>query len=207
MFNRMEVIGKVVNKPIVKKDVVSFEIRDSRNNLTEVYKIVAFEPLIEETVGGVDNLIEGLELLVQGPYKIKRDGTNKQIVCGADAILHLGTVSPIEDSAPNSEEEKEVETHAEAEKEDENPISNDVPENDTPPFPPSEETPSTEPQAPLSVEEEATEVKIGEFGLPHPDNFSLFESPQPSAQKSSTQTFKQKGSGKKGRFSVDDFKV
>lgn len=222
MFNRIEVIGKVYGTPSVEKGVVSFEIIDSRTNLIEVYKVVAFETMIEESVGGIDNLIEGLELLIQGPYKIKRDGANKQIVCGADAILPLGVVSTEENSteasATDSEEEQEVEeTHTEEKIEDEIPQTDAVSEENVPDFPPSDdaETPSTETRNDLSVEfnstgevENQTNCKMGEFGLIHPDSISLFEEPQPTNNTSSTQTPKQSGnSGKKGRFSVDDFRV
>ena len=62
--------------------------------------------MIEESVGGIDNLIEGLELLVQDRIKLK-EMVNKQIVCGADAILPLGVVSTEENSTEASATDSE----------------------------------------------------------------------------------------------------
>ena len=122
---------------------------------------MAFESMIEVSVGGIDNLIEGLELLVQGPYKIKRDGANKQIVCGADAILPLGVVSTEENSTEASATDSVEETHTEEKIEDEIPQTDAVPEENVPDFPPSDdaETPSTETRNDLSVEFNSTEVE------------------------------------------------
>ena len=233
--NEIQIIGKVIGKPIRKEDMVTFNLRDSRTNFTEEFQIVALDSVILESMEDVDYIKEGAEFLVRGPFKINRKNPEKQIICGADMVLPIGFSSSSQKTSISSNVEipKEEITATSSEEEVIEPLENKKVVE------PLEEKKVEEVKEKVednssanetldnlsSIEEDdSQEVQLGEFGLPHPDSFSIFETTKPSSQpkKSSPQTKKTEnkptkkpsgngnskpnGKGNK-RFSVNDFKV
>lgn len=212
--NKIRIIGIVVEpKYNEKKGVFEFQLQEVDNN-SEIYHVVVLEKDVDSAI------IEGEMVLVEGPFTMKRKGSDLKLICGADEIIPLKASEPVSESVV---EEKSIIEESESVVEEVKDEATEVPTEEPLETTKSVSTETVEDEKVEKKEEHPsqTQPKLGEFGLPLPSDINIFAS-KPIGTKS-TDTKKDEAQNKevrrtdsskksdnsspKGRFTMDDFDV